>query len=244
MFGNKVIMDALSEYRFKTELHCHSFPASGCGDFSPEETVKMYSGLGYDAIVLTNHFHRGQLANGESDAEYIRRYTDDYFRACAEGERLGVKVIFGMEIRFTDNSNDYLVYGVDEIGAAELFSHLSGNLAEFRRDYKNDGMILIQAHPCRHGCVRAEPELLDGVEVFNLHPFHNGAIGFAAKFAHETNGVITSGSDFHHPGTAGLGGIYTKTLPSDTHELTEILRNGDYLLDIGGIPAIPDFMQR
>ena len=48
MFGNKVIMDALSEYRFKTELHCHSFPASGCGDFSPEETVKIYSDLGYD----------------------------------------------------------------------------------------------------------------------------------------------------------------------------------------------------
>lgn len=244
MLGNRAIMAALNEYCFKTELHCHSFPASGCGDFSPEEVVRIYSELGYDAVVLTNHFHKKQLSEGESDAEYMRRYTDDYLRACAEGGRLGVRVIFGMEIRFPDSSNDYLVYGVDESDAQELFSYLSGNLAEFRRDYKNDGMILIQAHPCRHGCVRAEPELLDGVEVINLHPFHTNAIGFAAKFAHETGGIITSGSDFHHPGTAGLGGIYTRALPSDTHELAEILRSGDYLLNIGGIPAIPDFMRR
>lgn len=244
MFNCDTLVSELNKYRYKIEMHCHSNPASPCGDYSPEEVVRIYSELGYDGIVLTNHIKTALKAEGECDRDYVQRYIEDYHKACEAAEKTDLRVIYGMEIRFPGDSNDYLVYGVDEGQTEELFSYLSGDLSSMRRDYKNDGILLIQAHPCRSGCTAAEPSLLDGVEVINLHPYHNSAMAFAARFYQDVGGVVTSGSDFHHPDTAGLGGIYTKKLPRDTHELAQILRAGDYLLDFGGFPMIPWLMKQ
>ena len=65
--------------------------------------------------------------------------------------------------------------------------------------------------------MRAEPDLLDGVEVLptSIRVRKGSRTSFAAKFAREVGGVDqASGSDFHHPGTAGMGGIYTAALPA------------------------------
>lgn len=244
MTSEKDLQNLLEEYKFKIEMHCHSNPASPCADFSPEEVVHIYSEIGYDAIVLTNHLNFGLMKDGESAKDYVDRYMEDYYRAAEEAERTGLTLIYGIEARFTENSNDYLVYGVDGQETRNLFPNLATGLSDFRKKNHNDNMIFIQAHPCRHGCLRMEPSLLDGVEVINLHPHHNSMLGFAAKYAKEVGGIIVSGSDFHHPGTAGLGGIYTKTLPGNTFELADILRSGDYLLNLGGLPVIPRYMRK
>lgn len=244
MFSVKDLQNLSKEYKYKIEMHCHSNPASPCGEFSPEDVVHIYSEIGYDAVVLTNHLHFGLMRDGESAEEYVNRYIEDYYRAVKAAEKTGITIIYGIEARFTENSNDYLVYGVDGKETSKLFPNLKNGLSDFRKEYHNDNMVFIQAHPCRHGCLKMEPSLLDGVEVINLHPYQNSMIGFAAKYAKEVGGIIISGSDFHHPGTAGLGGIYTKTLPGDTYELTDILRSGDYLLNLGGLPVIPQYMQK
>ena len=70
-------------------MHCHSNPASACGEFTPEEVVQMSAEHGYSGIVLTNHFMRACIRDGESDAEYVDRYLDDCYRAKREGERIG-----------------------------------------------------------------------------------------------------------------------------------------------------------
>ena len=44
------------EYRYRIELHAHTNPASGCSDVTPQEMVEIYHTLGYDGIVITNHF--------------------------------------------------------------------------------------------------------------------------------------------------------------------------------------------
>lgn len=231
-------------YRFKTELHCHSNPASPCSEFTPEDVVRTYKELGYDALVLTNHMKPELMAEGESNEDYVKRYVRDYERACTEAEKAGIRVIYGMEIKFPTDPNDYLVYGVDEKESYSLFSYLLTDLETLRREYINDGMILVQAHPCRGWCTLARADHLDGVEVVNMHPYHNSSMAFAARFSHDVGGIVTSGSDFHHEGTAGLGGIYTKELPEDTHTLAKILRSGDYLLDFGGFPMLPLTMKR
>lgn len=241
---SELVRSLSEQYKYKIEMHCHSMPASACGEFTPEEVVRTSAEHGYSGIVLTNHFMRKCICDGESDAEYVDRYLEDYYRARREGERIGLEVILGLELRVRANSNDYLIYGtISREDAIRMIGAADGTLEHFRELVPpSEDKLLIQAHPCRHGCMRAEPDLLDGVEVLNLHPRQKGATSFAAKFAREVGGVITSGSDFHHPGTAGMGGIYTAALPHSGAELVAVLRSGDYLLDIGGIPALPGFM--
>lgn len=51
----------------------------------------------------------------------------------------------GIEARFTENSNDYLVYGVDGKETSKLFPNLKNGLSDFRKEYHNDNMVFIQA---------------------------------------------------------------------------------------------------
>ena len=43
---------------------------------------------------------------------------------------------------------------------------------------------------------------------------------------------MTAGSDFHHDGGEGMAALRTKVMPRDSYELADILRNGDYALEI------------
>ena len=82
-----------------------------------------------------------------------------------------------------------------------------------------------------------DASLLDGAETFNMHPGHNAAIGLSVKYAKE-NGltITTAGSDFHHLNVKheGVSALRTRTLPKDSFELAELLKQGDYLFEIGG----------
>ncbi len=148
-------------------------------------------------------------------------------------------MLFGMEARFAGALDDYLLFGPEESDAKEIFPYLYGSFRAFREGYKKKNMLVIQAHPTRDGMSRPDPGLLDGVEALNLHPGHNSRVGLAARFYDEVGGIAVSGSDFHDPGWAGLGGIWAKTLPSTPEELCAILRSGAYLIDFCGFPVIP-----
>ena len=243
MFPNKTIRDELAQYKYKIELHCHTSPASPCADFSPEDVIATYKELGYDGVVITNHYNLDNSTAYPTEEAYLDTFFDDYARACKAGEALGITVCFGLELRFPENFNDYLVYGIDPEEARKLFPYVrDGSFEDFRKNYKGD-YVLVQAHPYRDHMIPADKALLDGVELMNLHPNHNSRIGITAKMAREIDGIVTSGSDFHHPGQAGLGGMFTKVLPRDTKAVRDILRSGDYLLNLGGYPAIPAILK-
>lgn len=238
----KSVINFIEKYRYKIEMHAHSSPASPCGVFEPEEVIRLYAECGYNGIVLTNHLYSYMHSNKETVRQTVKRHADDYERAAREGIKYGIKVYYGLEIRFDGHPNDYLIYGINTDDTENIFPYLTESLVKFRSEYQNPNMLLIQAHPCRPGIELAPPNLIDGVEVLNFQPNHNNRNCYAAKFARKVGGVITSGSDFHFPDTPGLGGIYTKQLPDDSRELSSLLRSGDYLLDIGGLPVIPEFM--
>ena len=44
----------------------------------------------------------------------IDKYCQGYRAALQKGNEIGFTVIFGAEMRFEDNDNDYLIYGIDE----------------------------------------------------------------------------------------------------------------------------------
>ena len=54
--------------------------------------------------------------------------------------------------------------------------------------------------------------------------------------------IITGGSDFHHPDLKheGLSAMRTRCLPEDSFGLAEILKEKDYILELGrGILILP-----
>ena len=40
----------------KLAAHLHTLGKSGCAEISPEEAVNVYKSLGYDGLVVTNHY--------------------------------------------------------------------------------------------------------------------------------------------------------------------------------------------
>lgn len=226
----------LEEYKYKTELHAHTSPASGCSQITPEYMVEAYKGLGYTSVAITNHFIFDDFVPVD---EKVSRLLDDYKKTKEIGEKVGLNIILGAEIRFLENFNDYLIYGIEEDELDEIYSLLEFGIDNFYKVYKNDKNVIIQAHPFREVCTPANPESLDGIEAFNVHPGHNSQIAVAAKFAKEHNKIITVGTDFHHHGHEGLSAILTKEPIKTSHQLADVLKNRDYLIDIGGCKVFP-----
>lgn len=225
----------LQQYPYKIELHAHSSPASRCSEVSPEELVDTYAKLGYDGLVLTNHFYIANFV-GMTGAEAVERHLSDYERACKAAETLGIRVYLGAEVRFSEHPNDYLIYGVDAAILSAVFDYLEKGMGAFRQAVPLKNSLFVQAHPFRSPSEPADPALLDGVEVFNLHPNHNSRIALAQAYAKEHPQLIrTAGSDYHHPipGHAGNTALRTRVLPEDSFALAELLRSGDYLLTAG-----------
>lgn len=222
------------EYKYRIEMHAHTKPVSPCSEVTPAELAEIYSKCGYDAIVLTNHFIYGLLTALPKE-EAIDRYLKDYSELSEACEKYGIKTMLGAEIRFCQNENDYILYGVDRELLEKTFDYLPEGIEKFAEDVNLEKTVFIQAHPFRNGMEPVNPDLLDGIEVFNMHPGHNARIGLASKHAKNNAMKITTiGSDFHHKnvGHEGVAALRTKILPNDSYELAEILKSGDYIFDI------------
>ena len=228
------IKDILSkEYPFRIELHAHTNPVSGCSEILPEEMAKIYNQKGYDGIVITNHLFPWDAKDKES---YITRHLSGYEETKKAAEGTNLKVYLGAEVRFEENSNDYLIYGVDREILESFFDYYKKGIKAFRTEVKLPNSVFVQAHPFRNGMVRAESQYLDGIETLNLHPNHNSAVAVATRYAKEQGFKIkTIGSDFHHKnvGHEGVSALRTRFLPKDSFEIAEILKSGDYIFEIG-----------
>ncbi|MBP3436252.1 MAG: PHP domain-containing protein [Clostridia bacterium] len=226
--------ELLSEYPYRIELHAHTSPASSCSEITPQELVATYKGLVYDAVVITNHFL--YQSDGRDKEDYINEFLKDFEEAQAIGEEQGVTIYLGAEIRFTENNNDYLIFGVNKELLWEIYDLLPNGIENFRKRYAMPESVFVQAHPKRNGMQPVDPALLDGIEVFNMHPNHNSRVGIAAMYAKEHHiSIVTAGSDFHHRNQnhEGVSSLRSAVLPKDSFELAKLLKSGDYLLEIG-----------
>lgn len=229
----------LNEYKYKIETHAHTYPMSRCSNFSPEEVIKKYADIGFDAIAITNHFFI-RLFENDNKNRVIKRFLDDFYQSKNAAEKHGITAILGMEIRFPENCNDYLIYGIDEEEIGTLYDLTFTDYKTFYESFKNDHNVILQAHPFRKNIVLQDPDLLDGIEVFNMHPGHNSQIGIAAQYAlAHPHFIKTCGTDFHHEGHEGVGALLSKTLPKDSLEFAKLLKSRDYLFDISGNIVIP-----
>ena len=226
------------EYKYKLELHAHSNPASGCSEVSVPDLVRTYAELGYHGIVLTNHFiyDYSTCMRGRSVEEGIAVWLDDYHAAVEEGKKYGLAVFLGAEIRFTENNNDYLIYGLREEMLPEIYRLLPEGVEYFRKHYAMPDSVFLQAHPFRDGMVEVDPALLDGIETFNMHPGQRSRNAVANLYAKKNGiGIRLVASDFHflRGRDVAVSAIRTKSMPKSSFDVAKILRSGDYIGEVG-----------
>ena len=217
--------------KYKYELHSHTSEVSGCAEVSAAESYRLHSAAGYDGLVVTDHFYTQALDDRYSHDWAERSYGFmTGWRRMKEVAREDFSVLPGLEFRFRDSPNDYLLFGMTPellASAPEIDKYDRPRLREFA---DKNGVLIVQAHPFRGSCTPDEPWFLDGVEVYNGHPWHAEHNDRALAFAEEHGLIQTSGSDFHHPGMLGRGGIKTDRPLRSVRDLVEVLKSGEYEL--------------
>lgn len=228
--------------QYKTELHAHTRLVSPCADIPYEEEIERYIRAGYTSITVTDHYCDYVIdPAGNTWEEKLDHYLSGYraVKAYAKGR---INVLLGCELRFTENVNDYLIFGLTEEFLREHPDLHKMTLATFSHLARENGLLVVQAHPFRNRMTMMNPKYLDGVEIFNGHPGHDSRNFLALSHAKRYGLIPTSGSDFHHPHSVEAGGILTDEPVTSAEQLVRILKGGNYTLVCTGPAAERDGM--
>ncbi|MBR5870125.1 MAG: transposase [Clostridia bacterium] len=220
---------------YRYDLHVHTVECDPTASVPAAEIVRLYHDAGYNGLVITDHcfstfydWFADELA-GKSPSEIIDRWLRGYYEAKNEGEKYGMTILPGAEVRFDGMNNDYLLYGVTEefIRATPQLLRLKG-LRELFEILPKD-VCVVQAHPFRMNLVLTDPAPMFGIEVYNgsNDAFRNH---LAKELAVHYQKPMTSGSDFHHREALARGGIMTQTKIQTPADLVSVLKSGKYAL--------------
>ena len=96
------------------DCHVHTSETSWCGMISAAEMVRLYAQAGYTGIVITDHYFQQYFESLPQKLweEKIAVFLEGYRAAYAEGQARGLEVLLGVELRFHNRIEDYLVYGI------------------------------------------------------------------------------------------------------------------------------------
>ena len=150
-----------------------------------------------------------------------------------------MNVILGVEIRFAENINDYLVYGISPEDIEYFITLLPHGIENFYKKVKNNRNVILQAHPFRKDMELAPLHAIDGIEVFNMHSRHNSAVAVAAKYAREHGLLVCGGSDYHALGDEAHCLVRTADKLRDSYDVAEMLKSKDFLFDLSGNLILP-----
>lgn len=183
------------------ETHLHTCQGSACGASTGAEHARRYKELGYQGVIVTDHFFGGNTAVPRtllSWEERIELFCQGYEDAKAEGDRIGLDVFFGLEQNF--RGDEYLIYGLDK---AYLMAHPEmehWTRREMLEEVHKGGGCVIQAHPFRNRDYIQKillcRQFCDGIEAANAGNYlHNDAAAY--RYAREFGLPMTAGSDNH-----------------------------------------------
>ena len=217
------------------ETHCHTDETSNCGKMPAADAVRLYRSLGYSGMLISDHLHNytfRTLKKTNPDPtwqEKVEYFLKGYRAALKESENYDdFKVYLGAELRFDENDNDYLIFGLSEEKLLKMDGVIEMRPKKGLEFIKSLDCVVIQAHPFRDDCVVMKPEICHGIEVYNGHSADSRndiALEWAKKFGF----IMTSGSDFHgdtHPN----GGIYVDRMPENEDELRDLIKSKNFEL--------------
>lgn len=214
----------------KIELHTHTAEISNCGRLSVEELIDLYVKAEYDAIVIANHFNTETecILKEKGIEDFFNTYFDCIRLAEEIGREKGLLVLGAHELRFDENHNDYLVYGMTEEMCRDYKKLFRMTPAEFSEFATENGILFYQAHPFRNGMQVVKPEYLFGIEIKNTHPRHDSRNDIASAWADKYGLHKICGSDCHQIQDVGTSAILTDYPVKNVDDLVHILRNDLY----------------
>lgn len=213
------------------ETHLHTCQASACGRSTGAEHARFYKDIGFQGIIVTDHFFGGNTCIPQSLPwkERVEMFCSGYEDALIQGQKCGLDVFFGWEQGYGDD--EYLVYGLDKQWLLHHPEVETWTRREQLEGVHRYGGCVVQAHPfrtrdyIRH--VRLGYRYCDGAEVANAA---NGALNdaHALRYAKHFHLAMTAGSDNHHSikGIESAGKIMGVSLPQklgSIHDWVQIL---------------------
>lgn len=206
------------------DLHAHTSGISTCCRVPAPEIIKAAKNVGIDGIVLSNHYQRSYVKDGDC-VGFAERYTAEYYYTKECGDTAGFKVFYGMELTMEQHSGAHiLVYGVDPAFTLMYPDLYAMHLSELYPLVKSHGGMLVQAHPFRNGKdLLQDLAYLDGVEA-NSHPLYDAThVEKLTKIAQSRELILTSGGDYHADTHRPHCGAYLPDSISNTKELRDYL---------------------
>ena len=187
------------------DLHAHTNGISSCCAENYKAIIDVAKSVGIDGIVLTNHYTRWYIENPSynhgflTPLEFAKLYIKEYEDAKLYGEKVGLKVFFGVELTPDyDTRVHLLIYGITPnflLNNPELYKL---SLKELYSLVKENGFALVQAHPFRNGTTVQDTQHLDGLEI-NCHPkYQTSCADILPKIAQDNKLALICGADFHH----------------------------------------------
>lgn len=215
------------------DTHIHTIETSPCGKIPAAQTVDYYASHGYTGLVITDHLHPEFLAKFDDSDDWdhiVDCYLAGYQAAKKRGDEIGFDVLFGAEMRFTDNNNDYLVYNIDEIWLRAHPYVICQTAREFFAKYR-DEVLVIHAHPFRDGNLTVFEDAVHGIELINTNPRHNNWPDRALElYQRHPEYYIQAGSDMHRETDRCLAGIITDHRVYNSFEYADLIRSRKYSL--------------
>lgn len=217
-------------YRYET--HCHTCESSRCGVATGAEQVRYYKSLGYDGIIMTDHFLGGNTT-APAELGWKRRveiFCKGYRNALEEGQRVGLKVFFGWE--FAHLGCDFLTYGLSPEWLLDNENLDKLPIGDYLQYVRREGAVVIHAHPFREAMyipyIQLMPRLVDGVEILNANrkDFENER---AAEYAKAYGLPVFAGGDNHAADRqTRLCGLETERPLEDIRDFLRCFRAGEY----------------
>lgn len=189
-----------NKYKYKYEVHMHTVEGSACGRTPGAEYIPVFKELGYDGMIITDHFYHGNTKPSRALPweDYIEEFCSGYEAAKAEGDKQGIKVFFGWE---ENHANDeYLIYGLDKAWLLKHPEIRDADQTEYLQIIHDAGGVVVQAHPFRErgyiAQVNVHPFQCDAMEVTNFgNPEYQDRMAY--NFCRDRGILMTSGTDLH-----------------------------------------------
>ena len=98
----------------KLETHLHT-GGSFCADWNTEDIILEYKKAGYGGLVITNHYSESNfIAYGDgTDKGYVDFFFNLIDEAIELGQKHGLKIFYGLEVRINPTGTEYMLYGFD-----------------------------------------------------------------------------------------------------------------------------------
>lgn len=200
---------------FRYETHMHTRETSACASASGAEQARRYKQLGYDGIIITDHFFNGncrrEIKEGAGWEKKVELFCAGYDAAKEEGDRIGLKVFFGWEYCY--EGADLLTYGLGKDWLLATPEVCLMNVFDYCDRVHGDGGYIVHAHPFREANylreIRLLPQWTDAVEIYNCGNADDRMNDRARWYAESCGMPITAGSDNHHLTAARLSGVIT-----------------------------------